>query len=429
MTRLPREWVAMLALSASLLMGGCGRPSSSQVPIAKTVESASTPYWIDATATEPPQLFAAPARLVPLASLMPPTRTEPPSQPVQAQYAQATSPPPSTSTSSNGAAYAPQPAAANVRQESIYAPQLAPQFGPATGPPPQHTAEPVMPQRPGNSAVAEQAGAMKERATQMAQKGTLFAAKNELVQALQLVAQARDVQDRSNTHVAALSAGLTALKEADDFSPEPGRDSAGIRVGEIARGHRTNILHHAGDISPVVAQQHYYSFAQQQLSLAVAGEPAASHVLYTLGKIQMALAGPASQTQSFHGPRAMVFYQAALAVDHRNHQAANELGVLLARYGQLPEARRALLHSITIQPHVEGWHNLAIVHRRLGETELAELAENERRLLASKLPADADKLVNWVDPRTFASSGSQEPGWHAPTSTTAALPSNPTQRR
>ena len=426
MTRLPREWVAKLALSAGLLLGGCGRPSSSQAPIAKTVESASTPYRIDATATEPPQLFAAPAKLVPLPSLMPPTRTEPPSQPVQAQYAQAASPPPSTGSS--GAAHAPQPAAATARQESIYAPQLAPQLGPATAPP-QHTAEPAIPQRPGNSAVAEQAGAMKERATQMAQKGMLFAARNELVQALQLVAQARDVQDRSSTHVAALSAGLTALKEADDFSPEPGRDPAGIRIGEIARGHRTNILHHAGDISPVVAQQHYYSFAQQQLSLAVAGEPAASQALYTLGKIQMALAGPASQTQSLHGPRAMVFYQAALAVDHRNHQAANELGVLLARYGQLPEARRALLHSITIQPHVEGWHNLAIVHRRLGETELAELAENERRLLASKQPADADKLVNWVDPRTFASSGSQEPGWHAPTSTTAALPSNPTQRR
>jgi tetratricopeptide (TPR) repeat protein len=277
--------------------------------------------------------------------------------------------------------------------------------------------------------VAQQVGAMTERATQMALKGMLFAAKDELTQALQLVAQARDAHERTTIHFTALSAGLMALKEADDFCPEPGGDPAGGLVVEIASGHRTNILRGVGDISPVVAQQHYYAFAQQQLTLAVAGEPAASQALYTLGKIQLALAGPASQKQSLHGPRAMVFHQAALAVDHRNYRAANELGVLLARYGQLPEARRALLHSVTIQPHVEGWHNLATVHRRLGETELAQLAEIEHQLLAAKQPAGADKLVHWVDPQTFASSGSQESGWSTSARTTAAMPSNNRQRR
>jgi tetratricopeptide (TPR) repeat protein len=258
---------------------------------------------------------------------------------------------------------------------------------------------------------------MIERANQMARKGMLFAARNELVQALELVAHANDVRHGTAQHAAALAAGLTALKEADDFSAQPGGDSARIAAQEIARSHRTTILHGAGEFSPLVAQQHYYAFAQQQLSLALAGEPAAAKALYSLGKIQMALAGPASQTQSLHGPRAMVCYQAALAIDSRNYQAANELGVLLARYGQWTEARRALLHSVTIQPHVEGWHNLAAVHRRLGETELAQLAENERRLLASKPPArgassaasSAEKIVTWVDSQTFATAAASTP--------------------
>ncbi|MCI0360875.1 MAG: hypothetical protein L0211_20550, partial [Planctomycetaceae bacterium] len=171
--------------------------------------------------------------------------------------------------------------------------------------------------------------------------------------------------------------------------------------------------------------------AQQQLAQAVAGEPAASQALYTLGKIQVALAGSASQPPA-QSARAIVFYQAALMVDARNYQAANELGVLFAREGQLTEARRALLHSVTIQPHVEGWQNLATVHRRLGETELAQLAENERQLLAREQPAAArtpDNRLTWVDPRTFVAAGGKEPGQAAPAARTAAATLNNGQLR
>jgi uncharacterized protein HemY len=107
-----------------------------------------------------------------------------------------------------------------------------------------------------------------------------------------------------------------------------------------------------------------------------------------------------------------VFYQAALAVDPGNFLAANELGVLLARYGQWQDARRALLASLSIQPHAEGWHNLAIVHRRLGEIELARLAENERQLLVGKpgprKPAGGPE-IQWHEPQQFAAqSAAQE---------------------
>jgi len=131
-----------------------------------------------------------------------------------------------------------------------------------------------------------------------------------------------------------------------------------------------------------------------------------------------------------HGPQAIVFHQAALATDGGNWLAANELGVLLARYGQLADARRLLLHSVSVHPHVEGWHNLAIVHGRLGETDLAQRAEHERQLLArlgGKSSAESSEMVRWVDPQTFAASGGPDVHWPAEVApkAVAAAPSGP----
>ena len=179
----------------------------------------------------------------------------------------------------------------------------------------------------------------------------------------------------------ALSTGLTAIKEARDFAPAAGREGEAINVADVSRTHRTTILKDSQAMSPILAQQQYYNLACHQLSVAVGGEPAGSQALYSLGRIQTALAGQSADPGALHLPQALVFHQAALAVDARNHMAANELGVLLARFGQLPAARQALLHSVTLQPHVEGWHNLATVHQRLGEPDLAKLAASERDLL------------------------------------------------
>ena len=100
------------------------------------------------------------------------------------------------------------------------------------------------------------------------------------------------------------------------------------------------------------------------------------------------------------------------AVD-RNFLAANELGVLMARYGQLQEARRLLVHSVQVQPQVEAWHNLAVVHERLGEADLATRAAYERELLAQRMPAPslASGNVEWVDAKTFAAHSPGEVPW------------------
>jgi tetratricopeptide (TPR) repeat protein len=242
----------------------------------------------------------------------------------------------------------------------------------------------------------------------------LFAARDELTKALQLIAQARDVQQGGNLHATALNAGLTALAEARDFSAPDGRPAAVVDVAAVASTHRTPLLKTtsaAGELSPVVAQQQYFGLAQVQLVVAASGQPVASQALYRLGRLQSALAASDAAPQALHGPQAMVFHQAALAIDGNNHLAANELGVLLARYGQLENARALLQHSVKLRPQVESWHNLAVVHRRLGELELAKQADRERDLLAQKTSGrsgSTSDLVRWVDPRTFAASGGSD---------------------
>jgi hypothetical protein len=135
---------------------------------------------------------------------------------------------------------------------------------------------------------------------------------------------------------------------------------------------------------------------------------------------------------ALHGPQSIVFHQAALAADNANWLAANELGVLYARYGQLPEARQLLVHSVTVHPHIEGWHNLTAVHRRLGETEMAQRAEAERQLVAQqtgKSSAQSNDMIRWVDPKTFAASGGADVRWPENVAAKSAAGSSTTARR
>ena len=82
------------------------------------------------------------------------------------------------------------------------------------------------------------------------------------------------------------------------------------------------------------------------------------------------------------------------------------------RFGRLPEARAALLHSLAISPQPTTWRNLAAVHRALGQNQLAAAAGHEAQLLAMRqqqagtVVGGSANQVHWVDPATFARSSS-----------------------
>jgi tetratricopeptide (TPR) repeat protein len=288
-------------------------------------------------------------------------------------------------------------------------------LGQPPDPPPTQSVS-VQPYNPTMQAVAQRALQIADQADAMAKRGMFYSARRELAQALQSIAQSLDTQEGSTRHATSLAAGLAALTEARDFSAPSTRSGEAASVASIAATHRTPRL--AGplppQLPPVAAQQHYFAFAQSQLTIAAGGIPASAQILYRLGRLEMAMTAHDFDPTALHIPRAIVFHQASLATDGGNWLAANELGVILARCGQLGEAKQLLLHSLNIRPHAAGWQNLAAVHRRLGEGELAELADQERQRLASqtaKTSPDSNEMVRWVAPKAFAASPAADVKW------------------
>lgn len=243
----------------------------------------------------------------------------------------------------------------------------------------------------------------------MANRGAHYSARSEFLQALSLLARARDSEQNDTKHMAALRAGVTALDESADFITPDGLVRTPLTVEALVAGHRTPVLQHgATDVTHVEALRSYYTFAQEQFALAMGKSPAASSALYGLGKLSAAVAHEPAPQIADAATQAVVFHQAALIVDDKNWQAANELAVLLAQGGRLEEAQSWLAHSVRIAPRAESWHNLAVVRQRLGQMRLAEEARREAQNLANRQPTSILRggapPVEFVSPASFAGS-------------------------
>jgi len=248
----------------------------------------------------------------------------------------------------------------------------------------------------------------------LAGRGAIYSAKAELTDALRLVAMAQDADHGTSRHNEAMIAGLTALREADDFAARDGQPDVRLDVARLVATHATPVLKNSitPSTTPIEALQTYYGFARQQLTIAGGRDIGASMALYGMARLQVAQPGQ----PGMNGPKAITLHQAALAVDANNYMAANELGVLLARYGQLREAETALKHSAAISPQPETWRNLAEVYRRQGAQHLEGQArqQSEQQLAARRSGRapnpTASGIVDWVDPATFVAMSEAGPG-------------------
>ncbi len=261
--------------------------------------------------------------------------------------------------------------------------------------------------------VAREADAHNRHGFELAGRGAYFSARAELTLAVRLVADALDAEHQTTKHARALAAGLTALKEAEDFMPTRSQVKADLDLAILLGGHRTPVLQDVptDNLTPLTALQCYFRYAQEQLATAVGEEFAGSMALYGLGNLHRTLAAQRSSSLRGAGPKAVVFYQAAILACPHNHMAGNELGVLLARGGRYEEARVALEHSVLAYQHSTGWNNLAVVYRELGLPGLAEYADWQsqaaRQAEAARRaepPDDHGQQVQWVEPATFARS-------------------------
>jgi len=248
----------------------------------------------------------------------------------------------------------------------------------------------------------------------LAERGAMYSARAEFIDALRILTEALDAQHNTNAHTRALNAGLRALQEVNDFVPPTGQLETDLNFRLLVDSHHTPVLKDSplDHITALQAQRMYLTYAQEQLAAAGADQPVASLALHGLGKI-------CTVPHEMHGPpeqiaeaKAVVYHQAALMVEPKNFMAANELGVLLAHFGRLPESQSALQHAVAMSGGPTEWQNLAAVCDRLNEPAKAAEARQQAqasvaRLQSAGYPAAGMKYpIQWLDPSSFATTNS-----------------------
>jgi tetratricopeptide (TPR) repeat protein len=268
----------------------------------------------------------------------------------------------------------------------------------------------------------------------LAQKNAIFSARSQFLQALRMIAQANDEAHGSVQYTRSLNAGLKALEESHDFTVRRAGSTDEIDVAMIVAGHRTTALkdQDLSATSPMAARDRYQEYACEQFAAAMQGEQAGSMPLYGLGRV--AAVGDASVASNSRGLMdAIVWHQASLNVDTNNFRAAHELGALYAKCGQYEQARDMLQRAVALGPHAIAWNNLAAVHMKLGEQDLANIALARARAISDPNAA-SDKIppIEWLEAEKFAkSTGPNEvffPQSNAPVTTSAPPSTNPGPR-
>jgi tetratricopeptide (TPR) repeat protein len=272
--------------------------------------------------------------------------------------------------------------------------------------------------------VAQQADRQTRHGFELAGRGAYFAARAEFLAAIRLVAEGLDTEQKTNVHSRALTAALTAIKEAEDFLPSGSRVEADGDLSSAIAAHATPVLKHASEPpTTLVALKRYLTFAQEQLALASEQEVAGSMALHGLGKLHAALAQKKVTSVAAPESKAVVFYQAALVVYPQNFMAANDLGVLLGQCGRYADARPMLELSTSLYPQSTSWQNLATVYRRLGQTALADRATGQADRFRQieqgrqRSAGGANSPVLWLDPQSFAQTSTNVPNGSAITPT------------
>ena len=261
---------------------------------------------------------------------------------------------------------------------------------------------------PQAASASTQAADHDRRGYELANRGAHYAARAEFAQALRTVAAGLDADNQSQAFGQALAAGLRALDEAEDFQSRRAQADGELDVAEVMQAHRTPVLkgYELASVTPATARQYYSAYAAQQLALAAGGDAAAAQALYCLGKLHGIFASQKAARRDSLEQRAVVYYQAALYVAPSHAMAANDLGVLLAERGCYDEARTLLSHSLAVAPHAAIWHNLAVVHQRLGQPVAAERARQAAHSAGGAALTNpalvAWQNVRWVDPTAFA---------------------------
>lgn len=302
------------------------------------------------------------------------------------------------------------------------APRTAVNFPTAT-PRPMFTGQTLDP-----GAALRQAEAHNRLALSLMGRGAWFSARAELNGSIQLIAAAADAATGLPTASRALAEATSILTEAEDFVPRSSRLDAQIDVASIVAGHRSQAVDATTliGLTPTAARDAYLEAAQFRLTQALGSQPIGSVAAHQLGKMYAALANSSSEEVIDPRGKARVYYRAAIAADPTNFFAANDLAVLFGEEGRFEQARQLFHSCLRTSPQPTTWRNLAVVHDKLGEIELARQARAEAQALESgvrSLPGQVVPSHNiaWLPPQQFAATTQPQ----ADAMRTAAAPQAP----
>ena len=255
--------------------------------------------------------------------------------------------------------------------------------------------------------VRGQAERMLLDAVRLADRGAVYAAKRQFLRVLRMVTQSLDAKIGRSYHSRCLARGLRALDEADDFASQTKCVEADSDLEGFIAGHQTNVLHgvDASKLTPLIAMRHYYDYAHGQLTQSGGQSAIASKALFAMGRADVLISKSSSKTNS--SPKSLAYYNAALAVDANNAQAANELAVMLASTGHLKHAATVLERSTSVAPSSIGLQNLSRIYAQLGKTGQArQIATTHQQLTATPgaltpTAGQRHQQIVWVSPNTF----------------------------
>lgn len=241
-----------------------------------------------------------------------------------------------------------------------------------------------LPSEGGRAVVIKRAQEHMKIGYSLAERRAIYAARAEFTRVLRLLASETDAENGTGASSRALEEGLRGLEQTDPF----------------AQG------------NPIDAVREHLRRVQESLVLGAGREPVASMALCALARAEIAEAEVAGASSRTAGPKAVVLYRAALEVDRSNALAANELGVLFARYGRWEEAEEVLKQGVASSPRPELWHNLSVVSEKMGKSDVAAQAESQcRAMKAAAQPGGVSggtvqatnlvTLANWVEPAEF----------------------------
>ncbi len=238
-------------------------------------------------------------------------------------------------------------------------------------------------------------------------RGAILSAREEVLMGMRSLFRSIDLRGGTWTSEPAMDQALAAFAEESDFYRSNSTPGAGQNTERIISGHKTNALKQTQLhlVSPDLAAQHYRAYAKQQWLIAAQGHPWTADLLYAYGKTLEREADQSPNESQMRRSQAVVCYQAAMEVNPRNADNANQLGFALLQLDRVDEAHVALNHSIQINPKAETWNNLVEVYRRRGEAD--QVAYAQRNILNLK-QNDAPEMIGVpevieVDVKTFAS--------------------------